>query len=310
MQEKQTYKNNRVPSRRQFLTAFSKSARNIANAAECITVSHPAILMYCMLPRIRKESQTKTPDNIEKTPPTQDWPYTDLRHTFEDGTILRNIGVSHSHATLNKHGSFFANAIKDADIICLEGIEKMDNNFFQILTEYANNQGKTAILIDSRGRPQLYLTYGFIIAGCALGTIAAFNRIFRRDKELQKPLLRRTMIRSWAWISAYVSFPSLLPEIAARVLNVKSSNQRNPLDIGYVTDGGSVKMLSNLYKVIKENPGSNILSVTGDFHARDIEYYLKAQTEFKIKETIYNNTYFNISRSLKVKHPESFQKSN
>ena len=191
------------------------------------------------------------------------YPFTDCRSDLH-GASVHNLGVRHTAEDLRLYGAHIACAIRECDILLLEGSPL--RKFFDRLAEYGKAKGKDVQFVESELRLQtaeLYSHAAFLVA--QIGGIVNFE--YALDSQAGVSTTKRAAALGFTGLGVFADVPSI-PVIASHMTGLTEFLHYDPAPI---TAGRSVLMLEALYKAVQENSGKKILLVTGDLHAQYIQ---------------------------------------
>ncbi len=192
----------------------------------------------------------------------------------------QNIWVSHTDEAFDEDKEFLFQAIRRADIILLERGEQ----YFKKLEKYAKSQGKKVIYIDNPSIINVWVSLA-----CSVAPVFIAWKNIKNHKELKKlswifKQTRRNIMALIIGLNWYIfTYPFLY--------GVFQGKKYIANDLGYITDARTIFMLQNILDIARKESGKNLLSITGDAHAKWIEYYLYNNDEFEVKRKCYNTTY-------------------
>jgi hypothetical protein len=211
-----------------------------------------------------------------------------------------NIGVQHRTRILDSQlrETILGQSILEADIVLLENT---GGPYFSKVADFAQKQNKTVINIDHAwGAMRDLLQFGITMW-------ATFRSVRQLGKdpvalgktEDEKLEIRKDYIKyvlTTLGISELGLFPPtfLATGLASSLKDPsgKSDEYFEKYDISATGDGRTVFMAIEVLKERKKNPDKKIVVVTGDTHAKGINYYLNdAEGELKLKNVLYNVVY-------------------
>jgi hypothetical protein len=247
-------------------TAFVAVYESFAKLAQ-VTSDYPAL------------SEHKGKEGGQEKHPA--YPYTDQLIKVADASV-RNLGVEHTGNKLREHGAFLASAIRECDILLLEGTPL--RVYFNKLAAYGRSTAKEVRHVESEqrlGLSELYAHASYL--GALVGSMVNIDLAKRGDDA---SLVKRSLAIGATGMTTCSGLPSI-PVLASEITgNVELLH----LDPAPITAGRSCLMLEALYKSAHENPGKKILLVTGDLHARFIERLLhkgEDSWEYRMKLAAY-----------------------
>jgi len=210
-----------------------------------------------------------------------------------NGSVFQNVGVRHSAEDLERARGVILSAINSADIVLLEHLadpfrEKdclWAGDYFSELAAYAIRSGKEAFFIDpikEKAIAAAIIVPAMITTPVILGA-NAFLYKDSVDPERKRGWTRRAVLACCC--EAFVGFT------ASAVLMRAEGDGYSWYDFSLATDGRTLAMLRNTLRVIEDNPGKRFMVLSGDYHARGIEYYLANPEIFAAKLAVYENTF-------------------
>ena len=184
---------------------------------------------------------------------------TDQRHQLPDGTELRNLGVIHTLGTFRKNRESYEQIVQEADVIFLEDFDKYGKEWEALAQKY----GKTVVRIEKVSEDK-----------ALLAVMAQFSSIGLHSLNLAKSQELRTIATAGSWLRRAVCAVMMGTQLSKEAIS--------PLiDLSFVVDARTVKMLENALVQANQWKGKKIVIVSGDSHAKGIEYYLQHPKVFE-----------------------------
>lgn len=200
--------------------------------------------------------------------PEKNYEYTDERHTYSRGGVIRNLGVFHTTEKFEEKKGHILEAVDECEILCME-----EGDYFDVLDQYARDQGKKTLCVDGQGlRPSL------TEAGLGLTSVGTAIFLACKHKDMQGDDLQKR--RRWLKLAAL----SLVTSFAM-------PKAHPSVDFSYLTDARSVIMAASVLNISEQYSQKKILFVSGNGHAQDFEYYIRHTDFLRLKETLYGQIY-------------------
>lgn len=203
-----------------------------------------------------------------------------------------NIWVVHLNSMLDEqiNWSILSEAISEADIIALERWE----SYFGIIEEIWIKMWKMTKDIDpSNWRlswivwwAALWLSFINILWMYWIDVVS-----LKENKEKIRDNRKKYLfhILKTLWIAQLSIFP---PSFIWSLLLTDEDEYGGKYDIGHTADARTIFMTLEIMKLQEKYPDKKILSITGDEHAKWINYYLyEAEWQREFKKVIYNLIY-------------------
>lgn len=205
---------------------------------------------------------------------------------FPNRAILHNIGVCHTVKDFEKEWEVVLSGIDNSEIVLLE----YGDAYFPELEWYSLTREKETICIDPV--KNYYVKRVLYTGETATGFMHVYNLTQFRD--LLNPVERKMwMIRAaLAWVGE-----ALFGMNISSMLKKKFKDKYTWPDMSLITDGRTVAMTRDVLRLVEENPGKRIAVITGNNHARGIEFYLQHPEIFKVKLAIYEKTFGKLEKS-------------
>jgi hypothetical protein len=284
-----------LPKRRSFLKgATSAALSGLATAPFSIASGLPAVgtLLW-----IKASIFDSDKEKIEEKLRTEKY----MVYLRSKQPNFLNVGVAHVDDLLNAQleKTFLGQAIREANIVLLENTG--GGGYFGKLKDYAEGLGKRVVDVDRAGGG----------LSQALRVNASLWASFRAIKQLGKDFVglglsenEKNKIRR-EWISyvlktlGIAELGQFSPTLIGSMLTTRLNDIENSkgeydakYDISLMGDGRTIFMVLDIMKVMKENPETKIVVITGDAHATGINYYLyESEGQRKFKAIIYNIVY-------------------
>lgn len=255
------------------------------------TTIHPALTEAKSIATSIGINIINAPENILDTiVPNQTSPYplTNTSHLLENTSRYQNLGVAHTPASLQEYKYNILDAMRQTDIVCLEWESPkipLDKQYFRQLHCLAEGNGKVAKWIDHHSDDGIVLYQQ--IAESISKTLSTFNILFHRELHTSRTS------RAW-WQKTGLSFliGTLRPVPRSSILTMALAPKAyNPIDFSYISDARTVQMLALIQQTAREHPDKRLLSITGDWHAHGIDFYLKHPKWFAFKKSLYKRLY-------------------
>lgn len=257
-------------------------------------------LGVCTLPIVAKSLMSSTrPDSIEEQTQeesirvaAQPNHIQRLSHfSLPNHTKLCSVGVLHLEGHLDRSDDL-QRMIALHDVIAMESESVFDapkhirlpSNYFARLRCTALEENKILYDIDVNSPVRVdNLEWG--TAGVALASGLALHAGMVYDRLNIKSFSKRAFIRTIGWLATATS---LCPPQA--VFQHRGKDYPS-LDLSFCLDGRTVLMLANTLDIAEKYPGKSILMISGDLHAKGVEYYMERPRLLALKTEIYRKLY-------------------
>jgi hypothetical protein len=301
-----------LPNRRAFLSRL---------ALDAITVAGTASLLGSPLIDLQEESGEILSEDY--THESKHYPFTNQSIEFDDGLGFTNLGVEHTGSRFIHDREFILDAIKDHDVILLEGCA--GQGYFDFMSAMAHHEDKRVIRLESDISLASGLGFSFspiVRLFTGISNVAHFARrtwraisevsdtiadtipaeadvqkpsseaikpLASRSRPLEEPTVRRA---AFTWIADYATriFTGSAPDTG----KAWAENRYASSDWSHLIDGRTVLMLGEVHKYLKDNPDESALVITGDMHALGFAHYLKSDenyADYKHKLARYEEIY-------------------
>jgi hypothetical protein len=255
-----------LPNRRRF---FKRLLGATATGAEAAFILSPLYIGD-------ERSMARYAEDIAKFKRGGPYPCQDETVVLPGGQEIRNLGVLHSEEHFAYSRDHIEKAIREADVVLLEGPVAgigFRRSYFSERAEYALAHGKEVYDIDTFDRVKLmtgwneWRKFAAVFGGVGLGLEA--TRQAGEDWN-KAGMLRRTAMRILGYFGALTAFPSSTSTVSEAI----APKSYPAADVGFVTDARTVFMIDNAIEIAKAHPGAKILVMSGDLHAKGFSYYL------------------------------------
>lgn len=242
------------------------SRREFLHLGAALAYGAPAIHQYPLWPRPNKQVTVGYGPDAEYRLTDSD------HHRTPAKAAYRNIGVIHNEEMGHTHHDFLRDAIDQNDLLLLEqGTPASSADYFDRLQNYALLHGKRAFTVDADRRDLTAFLYGQpgatgILTMC--GVLYCSERIGKKPNASSIYRITRRAFHALG-LGNLLSYFGLFRE------HQRQDSWEHPAEDGsYIADARTVAMLESIEELRRRFPMEQLVSITGDAHAKGIEYYL------------------------------------
>lgn len=256
------------------------------------------------------------PSSTEESTEPDDGKYrfTNQQVSFDDTTSFTNIGVRHTSLDLLRDHRVLFRAIREHDVVMVEGFAGQD--YFDFLAVTAYQENKKLVRLESDIPLAANVLPGFVpLISFAMVCINGLHYFERGLSALGRIIHNRffaatTHAVEGSQAKQTTSQPPPKPTYRRAALTLLACQVQEifwiapqqfdarynyPLeDTGHLLDGRTVIMLDEVRSYLKSHPGEKVLVITGDAHARGFCLYTSTaelRERFEQKLAHYNRIY-------------------
>lgn len=210
------------------------------------------------------------------------YPCSDVELKSPQGLSFRNLGIFHFDPFVEAHTAVISARIQESDVVVFEkgvgSVANMDRSAFL--------EGKSVYEVDARDD---LLILAYRIGDLSVRAYAGMKLIVNK---VESPT-RRNLIRALGYTFAFTGLFS--PQDTLARLTGRPEFTYSSADL--LTDGRSVKMVSDVETICQAHKDQKVLFISGDAHASGIRNYLSSDVGgvfLRLKEMTNAGLYKNI----------------